>query len=138
MRAFEILEHTADTGFRAFGRDLRQLFENAAIALESIALEPDNVEPRNSWPLSAAGEDSESLLVNWLNEVVYHLDGKRVAIARVRVEELTETAVAGTAWGEPRDPQRHPPRLVVKAATYHQLRLCEMNGGWVAEVYLDV
>jgi SHS2 domain-containing protein len=76
--------------------------------------------------------------VNWLNEIVFYLDGKRVALARVHVETLTPTAVTGHAWGEPRDPQRHPARLVVKAATYHQLSIGVHDGYWRAEVYLDV
>ena len=135
---FEILEHTADVGIRAFGETLPEIFENAALALQSIALDPAGIEPRLSYALAATGEDPESLLVNWLNEVVYHLDGKRIAMARFHVQTITPTTVAGQAWGEPRESKRHPTRLVVKAATYHQLRIRKDQGRWVAEVYLDV
>ena len=41
---FEILEHTADIGFRAWGPTAAKMFENAALALESIAFEMDGVE----------------------------------------------------------------------------------------------
>ena len=43
---FEILEHTADIGFRARGRSLAELFETSALALVSIALETGDVSPR--------------------------------------------------------------------------------------------
>lgn len=136
--SFEILEHTADIGFRARGRTREQMFENAALALESIVLEMDAVQPRKAYAIAAAGEDEESLLVNWLNEVLFFLDGRRVAMSRFRIEEATPLQVSGRAWGEPRDPDRHRPRLVVKGVTYHQLKITRDGNGWCAEVYLDI
>jgi SHS2 domain-containing protein len=138
VRRFEILEHTADIGIRAFGGSTAELFENAALAIQSIALAVDAVQPQNEYSLTASGSDPESLLVNWLNEIVYYLDGRRIAMSRIRVDSITESQVAGRGWGEPRDPKRHPAQLVVKAATYHQLSIREENGLWTAEVYLDI
>ena len=135
---FEILEHAADVGFRAFGPSLAELFANAGLALESIAMDIDAVEPRQEYPLSAEGEDRESLLINWLNEIVYYMDGRRVVMCRFEITEITGTSVRGAGWGEPRDRRRHPVRIVVKAATYHQLRIAEEDGRWVAEVFLDI
>lgn len=136
--AFEILEHAADIGFRAFGRSLPELFENAALAVESIAMDITAVEPRFEYPLSADGEDRESLLINWLNDIVYHIDGRRVAMSRFEISGLTAASVRGKGWGEPRDRDRHPVRIVVKAATYHQLEIREEHGRWAADVFLDI
>jgi SHS2 domain-containing protein len=135
---FEILEHTADIGFRAWGRTREEMFENAALALESVAVELDNIEPKLAYPVAAAGEDDESLLVNWLSEVLFYLDGRRVAMRRFRVKKLTSGQVVGQAWGEPRDPERHQSKLVVKGVTYHQLKISRGERGWCAEVYLDI
>ena len=135
---FEILEHTADIGIRAYGRTLQDLFANAALGLESIALEMGAVEARESVQLAVSGEDLESLLVNWLNEVVFYLDARHFAMSRFEFETLSPVGLSGTAWGEARDPERHPPRLVVKAATYHQLHISRQNEVYVAEVYLDI
>ena len=33
MKKFEYLDHTADIGIRAYGQDLKDLFENAAEAM---------------------------------------------------------------------------------------------------------
>ncbi len=138
VAAFEFLEHTADIGIRARGATLAELFQNAALGLEAVALDIESVEARNEYRLSAAGEDLESTLINWLNEIVYLLDGRRVALARIAVEEITTTKVTGRGWGEPRDLARHSVALVVKAATYHQLRIEREAGDWVAEFYLDI
>jgi SHS2 domain-containing protein len=135
---FEILEHTADIGFRARGRTLAEVFAQAAEALAAIALELDNVRPEQAWPVSATGEDLESLLVNWLSEVLYLIDGKQFAPRRFSVRELTANAVKGEASGEPRDPARHRAKLVVKGVTYHQLGIRKDDRGWSAEVYLDI
>ncbi len=135
---FEILEHTADIGFRARGRTLGELFETAALAMASITLEVDDVAPRSEYPLAAHGSDREALLVNWLNEVLYWMDGERLAFCGFRVSEVTATAVSGVALGEPRDPARHRAKLIVKGVTYHQLQVAETPQGWRAEVYLDI
>ena len=135
---FEVLEHTADIGFRARGRTLAGLFESAAEALVALALELEDVSPRESYALAAEGEDLESLLVNWLSEVLYWLDGKRVAMRRFEVKEIASGRVAAEGFGEPLDPARHRAKLVVKGVTYHQLRIERDEQGWVAEVYLDI
>ncbi len=136
--AFEILDHTADIGLRAYGATLSELFINSALGLESIALDSNGLQPSHSYALSATAEDTEALLVNWLNEIVYFIDGKRVAFARFDITEITDRLVTAQGWGEPRDPIRHPARLVVKAATYHQLALTQTAQGWTAEVFFDI
>ena len=135
---FEILEHPADIGFRAFGATPEELFENAAVALVSIAGEVEDVEPRQEYPLQASGSDTESLLVAWLSEVLYWFDGRRIAFRGFRVTEIRPQDVAGMGLGEPRDSRRHRAKLMVKAVTWHQLKVRQEHGRWIAEVYLDV
>ena len=96
------------------------------------------MQPSILYPIAASGDDGESLLVNWLSEVLFYLDGRRVVMRRFRVEQLTSRQVIGQAWGEPRDPLRHHPKLIVKGVTYHQLKVSRTEKGWCAEVYLDI
>lgn len=135
---FEVLEHTADIGFRARGRTLEELFAEAAAALTAIAVELEDIEPRERYALAAEGEDTEALLVNWLSEVLYRLDGQRILMRRFTVAGLAPNRVTGEGWGEPRDPLRHRAKLVVKGVTYHQLQIAHDAEGWTAEVFLDV
>lgn len=137
MQDFELLEHPADIGFRARGDTLPGLFATCAEALLSIILDASQTKETNVWTLSVEGIDLESLLVNWLNEVLYFVDAKRVVFARTEVD-LSRNQLHAICHGEKLDPERHPARVVVKAATYHQLRICEVDGGWTAEVYVDV
>ena len=135
---FEILEHPADIGFRAFGAALPELFAAAANAMLSIACEIDDVAPKLAYTLSATGADYEGLLVNWLSEVLYWFDGKRIALREFDVTHLDPAAIHATAWGEPRDAERHRSKLIVKAVTWHQLKIARADTGWMAEVYLDI
>ena len=135
---FEILEHTADIGFRAHAGSLAELFEHAANALVHVAMHAGEIAPLHSYALEAEGDSTESLLVNWLNEVLYRLDGEHLALRNFKVVECNGSHVRGKASGEPRDAQRHAPKLVVKGVTYHQLKVERDQQGWYCEVYLDI
>jgi SHS2 domain-containing protein len=135
---FELLEHPADIGFRARGDSLEDLFANCAFALMSIIFDISNIEGREEVLLSADGADRESLLVNWLNEVLFYIDTRRMAFQSFDLAFSSPHELTCRARCEARDPVRHPVRLAVKAATYHQLRVFPSNDGWIAEVYVDV
>jgi SHS2 domain-containing protein len=135
---FEILEHTADIGFRVRAGSLPQLFESAAEALVTIAMETENISPRGVYALAAEADGIEPLLVNWLSEVLYRVDGDRLALRDFSVKELTPDRIVGEASGEPIDPARHCGKLVIKGVTYHQLKVVQDNQGWLCEVFLDV
>ena len=135
---FEILEHTADIGFRAWGASPVELFQNAALAMMAIAAETGSIDEREALPVELNAEDYESLMVDWLSEVLYLFDTSRFAARRFVVDEIRSKGLRARLFGEPRDPRRHPWELIVKAVTYHQLKVVEKNGRWETEVYLDI
>jgi SHS2 domain-containing protein len=135
---FEILEHPADIGFRAYGDSIEELFANCAQALVSIIFDPSHVASKQRWSLQAEGADRESLLVNWLNEVLYYVDTRRAAFGSFAVSFPAPLQLECSATGETRDPLKHTVRLAVKAVTYHQLKILGEQERWVAEVYVDV
>ena len=137
---FELLDHPADIGFRARGATLAELFSNCAHALVFIVLDPSNIHLTQSVSITSEGRDRESLLVNWLNEVLYYTDSRRLALGAFQIASLTDTRIDAVALGEPRDREKHSPKLDVKAVTYHQLKIFQGAGAtaWTAEVYVDV
>jgi protein archease len=135
---FEVLEHTADLGLRAEGKTLPEMFEAAAEGMMTIALETENIQPLTSYSISASAENMPELLVGFLNETLYLLDGQRVALRRFEVQQISPEHVEAIAWGELRDPERHRAKVVVKGVTYHQLKISHSRGKWAAEVYLDI
>jgi SHS2 domain-containing protein len=135
---FEILDHTADTGFRAWGGTLAELFENSARAMMAIAADTLEVEERAEKSIELEGEDLNSLLVNWLSEILYLFDTNAFAAKDFRVEQITPTHFKARLVGEPRDPQRHPWALILKAVTYYELKVEQRNDRWESQVFLDI
>lgn len=135
---FEILDHTADTGFRAWGATVAELFENSARAMLSLAADTSAVTAGGERTVDVEGEDYESLLVNWLSEILYLFDTNTFAPRDFHVEEITPTRLKARLVGEPRDPGRHPWTLIIKAVTYYELTVEQRNGRWESQVFLDI
>ena len=69
--SFQTIDHTADIGIIASGSDMSQAFANAARALFSLITELDNIEEALHRDIEITAADEESLLVAWLNELIY-------------------------------------------------------------------
>lgn len=134
---YEVLEHTADIGLRAWAPSFEEMIAEASAGLVSIALEINSISPREQYPIAAKGDDRESLLVNWLSEVLFYTDGKQIGLGKFQVNPSDGFAATGVAMGEPRQP-RHVSKLIVKGVTYHQLKVIHRPDCWMCEVYLDI
>ncbi|MDE3136840.1 MAG: archease [Acidobacteriota bacterium] len=135
---FEILEHPADVGFLAHGRTLEELFANAALAMMSLGWELDAVKEKERREIEAAGEDTDTLLYDWLSSILAVADAEGMVFRRFEVSELGESRARGAAWGEPFDNSRHRALTYIKAVTLHQFEVKQSERGWTARVYLDV
>jgi SHS2 domain-containing protein len=145
----EELGHTAEIGLGVWAPTLPALFVCAAQTLFALILTGEHSHRAELAALAPVGSrtrqvvvaaaDLESLLVEWLNELLYLHEATQ---ALVQVESVTLPASSPdqarveaivVAW-----PLPYAPRLHVKAVTYHQLRVAPDAGGWLAEVYLDI
>jgi len=135
---FELLDHEADIGFRVRADTPEALFAGCAGALVAMILEVEAIRPMERISLMATGSDYESLMVNWLNEVLYWVDGRKFAFGTFTVTHLDPARIECVGAGEPRDGSRHAANRIVKAVTYHQLKVEKAAEGWLAEVFVDV
>ena len=136
--AFQILDHTADIGIIAYGADLKELFSNAALALFNVITDLETIQEKSHLDLEVCSEDRDSLLVDWLNELICCFDSKHVLFGRCDIETLTDNALKATCYGEDFDPNRHEIKTGVKAATYHMLRVDTDDNGYRAKIILDI
>jgi len=134
---FEILNHTADVGIIAYGADLSQAFANAARALFSLITELDDVEEAVYRDIELTASDEESLLVEWLNELVYQFDTEGIIFKRFDIIQLDNTHLKARSYGEKVDSSRHKLKTGVKAATYHMLKV-DKNDGCKVQVLFDI
>ncbi len=134
---FEILNHTADVGIIAYGADLKQAFANAAKGLFSLITELDDVEESLHRDIELTAGDEESLLVAWLNELVYRFDTEGVLFKRFEIIELNNTHLKARGYGEKVNSSKHKLKTGVKAATYHMLKV-EKKNGYRVQVLFDI
>ncbi len=138
IEGVELLDHPADIGFRVRARTLPELFAKSAAALVSLIVDTKPAVAHLEIHLAATGSDYESLLVNWLNEILYYTDSESIVFASFEIRTLDATRIEALGRGEHRDAAKHPAKLDVKAVTYHQLKLFQDADGWTSEVYVDV
>ncbi len=135
MKRFEEIPHTADWSFRAFGRNRRELFENAAhaiFALQGAVSRKDTSETTRV--VDIQGIDYESLLVNWLNELLFLQEQNHEVYHRFDFSRLTPTELSAQIAGKPLGKMDK----IIKAATFHNLKIEPTKEGWQATLVLDV
>ncbi len=140
MAGFRVLGHTADVGLAAWGPDLRSAFAQAALGMFSLMADRRAIRPLVSRRIRVEATDREALLVAWLTGLLYYVDSERLLFRTATIQDFSETSLTAHARGEPAQEGRHRLRAVVKAATYHQLKVQRRSpqGGWRVQVYLDV
>ena len=104
MKQFEILDISGDAGIRAFGKDLPELFVNAAIGMYSLITDMKNIQEEKTLEISADGSSLEGLFVSFLNELIFHFDTYGFIGKSITIKDLDNNKVTATASGEEFDP----------------------------------
>jgi protein archease len=136
--SFEPIEHTADIGYRLKAPTLAELFAVAGRALFDAITELDSIQPQLERKVEAEAGDVEALLVAWLSELNYCCITELELYGEFVIEEVSSTAVRAAVRGEKIDPARHVIQTEIKAVTYHELYVRQVENGWEAQVIFDV
>ena len=132
--SFEEIEHTADWAYRVRGENLAQLFIQAALGLYSLVGMELAPEERITRSLQLEGIDRESLLVAWLNELLYLHESEGLGFERLEIQHLDETNIQAKVTGTPTQQWLKD----IKAVTYHNLAIRETESGLEVTLVLDV
>jgi SHS2 domain-containing protein len=139
MKKFEFIDiTTADVAFVAYGKDLNELFTNAALAMFEVMINTRQVKPEVERKVRIEGNDLQSLMFNWLNELLIFVDSENLAFSKfdVKVDEKN-LKLEAICKGEEINREKHETRTHVKAATFHQMEI-KKNKFWKARVILDI
>jgi len=132
---FEEVEHTADRALRIHGRDLSELFANAADGMNSLMRpagtgDADRIAKR----IELEALDPESLLVAWLSELAFWAETECLVFSRFDFLELSATRLRADIHGSRADGlEKH-----IKAVTFHDLAIRRGPEGLVVTVVFDV
>ena len=135
--SFEFIDHTADVGIRVEAPTLEDLFETAGLAFTEVVTSAESLDCSVEQRFKLEEDNIETLLVSWLQELLYLLDTEELVFSRFQVR-LHDCSLEATAWGEVFDPDRHMIKTEIKAVTYHQLEVAESDQGWQAQVIFDI
>jgi SHS2 domain-containing protein len=135
---YEVFDHTADIGLHAFGDTLLELFIHAAQGMESLMVAPEQVRVVTSRQIMAEGHDIVSLLIAWLNELIFLFDTEYLLFRDFEIDTLTETHLVARAFGEPYDAQRHELGSAIKAVTWHEAFVMCSDGEYKARIIFDI
>jgi SHS2 domain-containing protein len=135
-----IYDITADAGIRVYASSLEELICNSVMATVNEMVDLSKVRPEKELTLEVESVGFPYLIADLLNKVLYLFDVKKFVPSRCRVLELSPdgTKVKLLLKGEDYNPQRHGKKLLIKAATYHRLKLEKGKEGYTAEVIFDI
>jgi SHS2 domain-containing protein len=136
--SYEYLDISGDAGIKATGDSLEELFVNSALGLYGLVTDPESIREETAVIIDVESHSIEGLLVGWLNELIFQLDTYGFIGRKVKILKLGDDNVSAEVTGEEFDPERHERRLLLKAATYHGLKIEKLDGGWIAEVIFDI
>ncbi|UCB57319.1 MAG: archease [Candidatus Omnitrophota bacterium] len=138
MKQYEIIDHTADIGLRAYGKDLKQLFINVARGMFDILAELKNVQAKDKAEIKLEAPNIEELFLSWLRELLYQYNSRGIIFKEFLIDKLSDNSISASAGGEKVDLKRHRLKTEIKAVTYHQLKVQKVKGVWQGEVIFDV
>jgi len=139
MIPYEIVEHTAEIGVRAYGRTREEVFVHMAQGMMSLIVPPEEVKERRSVSVKKEASGWEELLVAWLKEFLFLFDTQHFLGKSFQVKSLKPTSLQATASGETLDLKRHSVDKEVKAVTYCDLFFRQgADGIWSAQVIFDI
>lgn len=128
MRKFEISDKytTADLGLDILGDSLEELYICAAEGMFDIILGGGQVSPKEEIELKIRSGSREQLMVDWLSELLYLFDARRLVPGRyvLTIEKLNGDYLLQCRIGMGYfDPEKDQSDYDIKAVTYHRLRI---------------
>jgi SHS2 domain-containing protein len=134
VQGYEEIEHTADWALRIRAGDLEELFVHAALGMLQLAgAEPREGPTKNRW-IELQATDSESLLVTWLEELLFLIETEEVTFAEFNLRIESNTCLTATIQEAPLENIKEH----IKAVTYHNLRITQTEGGFEVTIVFDV
>ena len=121
MKSYEYFDVTADIGFKAYGENLNQAFENAGLAMFNIITDTSNVSPSKEISFEISSEDNVSLLYDYLEELLFYHEIEFMLFSQFAVEIDENLHLKATINGEDINWNKHERKSEIKAITFHKM-----------------
>lgn len=124
MKTYDIIDHTADIGVKAYGKTLSECFENAAKAMFDIITDKSEIESIGEYNIILESSDLEQLLVDWLSELLFLNSAKNLVFGFFKIDlDEKKNSLSAKIFGEKYNISKHKIGTEIKAVTYHILEV---------------
>ncbi len=124
MKPYELIDHTADIGLKAYGKTLAEAFEHAAQGMFDIITDHSDIASVGQYRVDAKADDLEQLLVDWLSELLFLNTAKNLVFGFFNITlDEKNCSLSANVFGEPFSLSKHKPGAEIKAVTYHMLKV---------------
>jgi SHS2 domain-containing protein len=130
---YEEIQHTADWSLRVWAADLPSLFVEAALGMNALSGLKLASGPVKDKTFESTAPDSETLLVNFLSELVFAVEQESTGFNHFKVK-LTDQRIKVQMEGAPVESINK----TIKAVTYHNLQIRHTAKGYETEIVFDV
>lgn len=127
---------TSDVVFEAYGKDLKEVFINAAEAVFEVVCQKELVKPKKKVVVKVEGDDVEDLMFNWLQELIGLVDTEEMFFSKFEIDSVSDTKLKATVYGEEIVPEKG--ETVVKSLTYYKYKFEKVSKGYKVTVSLDI
>jgi len=124
MKHYDLIDHTADIGVKAYGSSVAEAFSQVAKAMFDLITDDSIIDDVGEYTIELDAPDREQLLVDWLSELIYLHDVDGVVFGRFEVS-IQGNQLKAKAYGESFDKAKHKIGMEIKAVTYHMLAVEE-------------
>lgn len=134
---WRMLDHPADILIEVWGDTLEELFVHGAEAFGCLVGESGPEETEEEVGVEAHGETEADLMIDWLRELLFLHETRRLVPTGARITELTSTDLRGQVSVRRLRPDEVPP-YEIKAVTYHGVFVDRTDQRYQTRVLFDV
>ena len=124
-----------------FGKNLKDLFENAAFEMYSLIAKPDIDKKKKPFKITVTANNTEDLLMAYLKELMHYYSVRKILLCSVNVMSLTENKVHAKLTGEELG-RRHRIIHNIKSVRYgavnDAVKIVKTRTGYKTQIIFDV
>lgn len=144
-KKYKFLEDVAiaDIAYEAYGKNLNELFENAALAIFELSANLKTVEAKEKIEFEMENEKIENLLYDFLSEILFLKDSRYIVFKKVKTtinqnKKNKKYQLKSMLEGDTINPQKQQLENDIKAVTMHMFEVKKEKNNWKAIVVVDI
>lgn len=137
-KKYGFFDHTADVGMEVLGANIKELFVNSAKGMFEILGDGSKFKMVTVKEVEEKGQDALELLHRWLSTLLYIFDADRLFLTSFEILKIDSNYVKARIGGESFKGKENYLAKEIKAVTYHQMEVKEVENGFKARVIFDI